>query len=196
MKKYIGSIIVIALLVIALFVLESVHPVAQTLVKPVVNQEKRMPDVIILAKDSKQGSVTFNHFKHNGGEYQVNGPIACIECHHTAQPAAEAAKHPPLLTDWPTGRTTTLTAELFTKDPKAAGVAACRDCHARAGEKPKLLAEIPVLKDPGSTTLRKLTNQMAFHNTCDVCHFQVSFNRVEAKVPNATVCASCHKRAQ
>src|SRR6187200_2744585 len=81
----------------------------------------KMPEVIVLAKDNKLGTVTFNHVSHNGGKYSIDGtgPIACIECHHTAQPAAEVVKHPPLKTSWPADRTTTLTSELFTKDPVA-----------------------------------------------------------------------------
>jgi len=195
MKNYISPIIVITFLVTGLFFVNSDRPTAQVLPQPQTVQEKKMPEVIVLGQNSKLGKVTFNHVKHNGGEYSVGGPIACIECHHTAQPKAELAKYPPLATDWPAGRKTTLTAELFAKDSMAAGVAACRDCHARAGEKPKLIAEIPVLKDPGSTTLTTLTNQLAFHQACDVCHFQVSFNRVGSKVPNATNCAACHKRS-
>ena len=105
----------------------------------------KIPEVIVLAKDNKLGAVTFNHVNHNGGKYSIDGtgPIACIECHHTAQPSAELAKHPPLKTSWPAERTTTLTAELLTKDPAAAGVAACRDCHAKAGQIPKLLPALP-----------------------------------------------------
>ena len=194
MKRLVSPIFVIALLAIGLFFLDGERPGAQVLPTPQADQEKKMPEVIILGKDSKLGSVTFNHVKHNSGEYSVGGPIACIECHHTAQPKTELMKYPPLATEWPTGRTTTLTTELFMKDSKGAGVAACRDCHARAGDKPKLIPEIPIVKDPGSTTLTKLTNQLAFHQACDACHFQVSFNRVGSKVPNATKCLSCHKK--
>ncbi len=156
----------------------------------------KMPEVIVLAQDAKLGKVTFNHVKHNGGEYSADGagPIACIGCHHAAQPVSELAKFPPLKTAWPADRTTTLTAELFNKDPKAAAVAACRDCHARVGQVPKLMPEIPVVKEPGTTTLLKMTNQMAFHKACDVCHFEVKIQRPDSKTPNATQCNSCHKR--
>jgi cytochrome c553 len=194
MKKLISPIFVIASLSVGLFFIDGERPRAQVLAKPQADQEKKMPEVIILDKDSIRGRVTFNHIKHNSGEYSVGGPIACIECHHTAQPKAQLSKYPPLATDWPSGRTTTLTTELFMKDPNGAGVAACRDCHARAGDKPKLIPEIPILKDPGSTMLTKLTNQLAFHQVCDSCHFQISFNRANSKVPNATMCVSCHKK--
>src|SRR4029453_1972918 len=85
---------------------------------------EKIPDVIVLGKDAKLGQVTFNHVSHNGGKYSIGGtgPIACIECHHTAQPAAEVQKHPPMKTSWPADRTTTLTLELLAKDPNGIGL--------------------------------------------------------------------------
>ena len=188
------SIVALAL-VIACVSFVNISPKAQTL-PAAAAQEKKMPEVIILANDAKLGKVTFSHVKHNSGTYSIDGTsaIACVTCHHTAQPASEVAKYPPLKTAWPSDRTTTLTADLFKKDPNAAGVAACRDCHARVGQKPKLLPEIPVMKHPNSTDLVTMTNQQAFHRTCDVCHFNLGFQRPEAKVPKATQCSSCHKR--
>ena len=103
--------------------------------------------------------------------------------------------HAPLRTAWPAGRTTTLTADLFAKDPTAAGVAACRDCHARAGTTPKLLPEIPSIKHEASTAIINLTNQQAFHRNCDGCHVEVQRNNPASKSPKATQCTSCHKRA-
>ena len=156
----------------------------------------KIPDVIILGKDAKLGQVTFNHVSHNGGKYSIDGtgPIACIECHHTAQPATELAKHPPLKTSWPADRTTTLTADLFNKDPKAAGVAACRNCHARADTKPTLLPEIPTIKHEGSTAMITLTNQQAFHRNCAGCHTEVSKENKAAKGPTTMQCTLCHKK--
>lgn len=194
MKRFIIPILATAFLVVGSFLLVSDRPMAQTTAGMTSGQEKTMPEVIILAKGSKQGQVTFNHVKHNSGEYNIAGPIACIECHHTAQPKSELAKFPDLKTDWPTGRKTTLTLELFKTDPKGAGVASCHDCHARKGETPKLLTEIPVIKDTGGTTLTVLTNQLAFHNACDACHFKISMNREGTKVPNSTECWTCHKK--
>ena len=159
--------------------------------------QTQIPEVIVLGKDAKLGQVTFNHLSHNGGKYSISGtgPIACIECHHAAQPAAEIAKHPPLKTAWPTDRTTTLTADLFKKDPAAAGVAACRDCHARAGETPKLLPKIPDLKHEGSTAMISMTNQQAFHRNCANCHTEIKKERPTSKAPTTTQCTLCHKRA-
>ena len=168
----------------------SSHVSAQT-------EEKKMPEVVVLGKDAKLGQVTFNHVSHNGGKYSIDGtgPIACIECHHTAQPASELAKHPPLKTAWPADRTTILTKELFDKGPNAAGVAACRDCHARAGEKPKLLDKIPEIKHEASTAMISLTNMQAFHRNCAGCHTEVKKSTPTAKGPTTTQCAMCHKRA-
>jgi cytochrome c553 len=194
-RKYFKFGFVIASFAVALMTLDIARPSAQVVTEKAASQVK-MPEVIKLAKGSKQGEVTFNHTKHNGGDYSVGGPIACIECHHVSQPASEAAKYPPLKTVWPSDRTTTLTIDLFNKDPNGAAVAKCHDCHARQGEKPKLMQAIPELKDPGSTTITTLTNQLAFHQACDSCHFQIQMNRVGSKVPNSVVCSSCHKRAE
>jgi hypothetical protein len=157
----------------------------------------KMPEVIVLAKDSKLGAVSFNHVSHNGGKYSIagTGPIGCTECHHAAQPASELAKHPPLKTAWPADRTTTLTAELFTKDPAAAGVAACRDCHARAGQTPKLISAIPEIKHESSTAMITLTNQQAFHRNCAGCHTEVAKEKPGMKAPTAMQCTMCHKRS-
>ena len=160
-------------------------------------QTQTMPEVVILGKDSKLGQITFNHLKHNGGAYSIDGtgPIACIECHHTAQPAAELIKHPPLKTAWPADRTTTLTADLFNKGASAAGVAACRDCHAQAGQKPKLIPTIPEIKHESSAAMISLTNQQALHRNCAGCHTEVKKQRPELKAPTAVQCTQCHKKA-
>jgi len=159
-------------------------------------QVQTIPDVIVLGKDAKLGQITFNHVKHNGGTYSIDGtgPIACIECHHTAQPASELAKHPPLKTSWPADRTTTLTGDLFKKDVTAAGVAACRSCHARAGETPKLLPSIPEIKHEGSTAMISLTNQQAFHRNCAGCHTEVKKTNPAMKGPSTMQCTMCHKK--
>jgi len=158
--------------------------------------EQKMPEVVILGKDAKLGQVTFNHVKHNGGAYNITPgtPIACISCHHTAQPAAEVAKHPPLKTSWPTDRATSLTAELFAKGAREAGVAACRECHARTGEKPKLLPAIPEIKHEGSPALISLNNMQALHRTCAGCHTEVKKTIPTSKAPTANQCTICHKK--
>src|SRR6185503_12142747 len=132
-------------------------------------QEGKKPqDVYVLAPEAKLGAVKFSHIDHITKNRSVDGtkPIACIECHHTAQPASEVVKDPQHKTAWPADRTTTLTADLFEKDPNAPPVTVCGDCHARAGMKPKVLPEIPTLKIEGTAEPVVLNNQQAFHRNC------------------------------
>jgi hypothetical protein len=156
----------------------------------------KVPDVVKLAPEHKLGPVTFSHTNHTTKNYSIDGtgPIACIECHHTAQPASEVVKHPPLQTAWPADRTVTLTAETV-KDPGTPAVVVCRDCHARKDEKPKLLPAIPEIKHEGSTALISLTNQQAFHRNCAGCHDEVVKQRPTAKAPKTVQCVACHKKA-
>jgi hypothetical protein len=189
--KFIALVVAIVIGAV-LFVgeLGQTHSMAQT------PDEPKIPEVIVLGKDAKLGGVRFAHVKHNGGEYNIDesGPIACISCHHTARPAAEIEKHPPLKTAWPADRETTLTAELFKKDAKNAGVVSCRDCHARVGEKPKLLDAIPEVKHEGSPAMVSLTNQQAYHRACTACHAEVKKTRPDSGAPTAMQCTACHKR--
>jgi cytochrome c553 len=159
-------------------------------------QDIKMPEAITLGKDAKLGPVVFNHRKHNGGAYSIDGsgPIACVECHHVARPASEIAKFPPLQTVYPADRTTTLTNELFTKDPAGAKVAACRSCHVKTGETPKLVAKIPEIKHESSTALIQLNNQQAFHRNCAGCHTEAKKQTPAMKGPTTVQCTICHKR--
>lgn len=157
---------------------------------------KKPQDTYTLSAEAKLGQVTFSHLDHTtkNRNLEGTGPSDCIECHHTAQPAAEAAKHPPLKTAWPADRTTTLTTELLAKDPNAVG-AMCRDCHARADTKPKLLAEIPQIKFAVGTELVTLTNQQAYHRNCAGCHDEIVKTRKDVNPPTSKKCTACHKRA-
>lgn len=157
---------------------------------------KKPQDTYTLAPESKLGRVPFSHINHTSKNRNTEGtgPSECIECHHTAQPAAEAAKHPPLKTAWPADRTTTLTAELLATDPNAVG-ALCRDCHARADAKPKLLPENPQIKLEVGTDLISLTNQQAYHRNCAGCHDQIVKTRSDVNPPTSKKCTACHKRS-
>jgi len=156
---------------------------------------KKLPEVITLGTEAKLGSIKFSHIDHTTKNRSIEGSkISCIECHHVAQPAADAAKHPPLKTAWPADRTTTLTAELFEKDPSRAGVAVCRDCHARADTKPKLLPEIPQIKLEVGTELITLNNQQAFHRNCAGCHDEIVKTSTTVAPPTSKKCTTCHKR--
>jgi phenylpyruvate tautomerase PptA (4-oxalocrotonate tautomerase family) len=160
-------------------------------------QGKKPPETIVLAKEAKLGPVTFNHLKHITEKRSADGTkqIECVECHHTAQPASEAAKHAPHKTAWPADRTTTLTAELLEKDPTAT-VVVCTDCHARADQKSKLLPDIPRVKFEGAAEETVMTNQQAFHINCGGCHDQVVKARptLDPAPPTSKKCMACHKK--
>jgi hypothetical protein len=155
-------------------------------------QDARKPPETV-SFTTKLGTVTFNHANHTTKNYNLagTGPIACVECHHTEQPAAEVAKHPPLKTAWPDDRTVTLTAETLT-DGKTPAVVGCRNCHAAAGEKPKVLPETPTIKPEGGAAVT-LTNKEAFHRQCAGCHDQAAKAR-QAAAPTAQKCMACHKK--
>lgn len=194
-KKFLFGFMAVVFVAAAavIFTLFTDHGYAQD--KP--KDEAKMPDVIVLGKDSKLGQVTFNHAKHNGGTYSIDGtgPIGCTECHHTAQPATDLVKHPPMKTAWPADRTTKLTADLFARDAATAGAVACRDCHSKTGEKPKLLAAIPEIKHESSTAMISLNNQQAFHRSCAGCHTEVAKTNKLQKGPTNMQCTLCHKKA-
>lgn len=160
-------------------------------------QEGKKPkDEMVLGPYAKLGGVKFSHVDHVTKNRSVDGtkPIACVECHHTAQPAAEVVKHPPHKTAWPADRTTTLTADLLEKDPTAPPVNACTECHARAGTKPKLLPEFPKITVEGVAEPVTLDNQQAFHRNCAGCHDAVAKTGRESTAPTSKKCVACHKK--
>lgn len=157
---------------------------------------RKLPEAVVLGPEAKLGVVKFSHLDHTAKNRSIEGvKIACIECHHTAQPAAEAARHPPLKTAWPADRTTTLTADQFEKDPTAPEVVACRDCHSRTDSKPKLLSELPKIKLEVGTELVTLNNQQAFHRNCAGCHDEIMKTSKDLNPPTSRKCTACHKRA-
>src|ERR1051325_10555793 len=142
---------VLTVFAVCLFLLTIVAGTAN-ITRHAAAQDKKPPETIVLAKEAKLGQVAFNHLKHatENRSADLSKPIACVDCHHTAQPAAEAAKVPLHKTAYPADRTTTLTMDLIEKDPNAVG-AICTDCHARSGEKPKLLPELPKVSFEGGS---------------------------------------------
>jgi cytochrome c553 len=160
-------------------------------------QDGRKPqDSYVLGSEAKLGGVKFSHLDHITKNRSIEGSkISCIECHHTAQPASDAAKHPPLKTAWPVDRTSTLTADLFEKDPGAPPVNDCRDCHSRADTKPKLMPEIPQIKLEVGTELVTLNNQQALHRNCAGCHDEIVKTSKDLSPPTSKKCTACHKRA-
>ena len=160
--------------------------------------DARVPkDTYRLSVDAKKPSdappAPFSHLNHSTKNYSADGTrlIACVECHHTEQPASAAAKTPPLKTAHPADRTTTLTADLLAKDPQAPDVVACRACHAQEGVKPKLLAANPIVTYDGDTDPTILDNEEAYHRNCNICHDQVAERKKEFKITSQK-CAECH----
>ena len=139
----------------------------------------------------KQPSVTFRHDNHTNKNYSVDGtkPIACVECHHTEQPAAAVTKIAGMKTAHPADRTVALTAETA-KDAKTPEVQTCWACHARGDEKPKLLDANPEFTPEGESDPLTLNAEEAFHRNCIGCHTAANEKR-KAKAP--ANCNECHK---
>ena len=102
--------------------------------------------------------------------------IACVECHHTDQPAAALVA--PLKTS---ERDVALTAKLL-EAADAKPVKGCRACHLQAGDDS---APIPAVTYAGKTTPTKLTNEVAYHMNCNVCHDKAIAARpaLKGKIP-------------
>ena len=184
------SVIVVALVTTSLHV-----PTKSTERLTASSQTTTLPDTVVLSEKAVLGKVSFSHSSHTTKNYNIEGtrPIYCTECHHVEQPETEAKKVAPHQTAYPPNRTTTLTAELLTKDPSTK-VTPCRNCHARKEEKPAVWPQIPEIKSENSTAIITLTNQQAFHRACAGCHDQVIKVRPDAKSPTTTKCTACHKK--
>jgi hypothetical protein len=156
-------------------------------------ESKTQPKEVVLGQDSqsdKYGVVAFNHENHATKAYSPDGKtaLACVECHHTDQPAS--ALLAPLKTS---ERTEALTAKLLAA-ADAKPVKNCRGCHLQAGDDS---ATIPSVTYTGKTTPTKLTNEVAYHTNCNVCHDKALAARpaLKGKVPGSTDCLPCHKPA-
>src|SRR5712671_1269825 len=117
---------ILAVFIFAVFLISG----ARTITTEVTAQDgKKPPEVIMLGADAKLGPIKFNHLDHITRNRGIDGKaqLACVDCHHTAQPVAEALKQPPHKTVWPADRTTTLTADLLEKDATTV-VNACTGC--------------------------------------------------------------------
>jgi hypothetical protein len=156
-----------------------------------VPDSKTQPKEVTLLKDSqsdKYGEVPFNHENHSIKKYSPDGAavLACVECHHTDQPAA--ALKAPLKTS---ERDVVLTtADLEKADSKP--VKTCRACHLQSGDDS---SPMPVVTYEGKTTPTKLTNEVANHNNCNVCHDKAIAARpaLKGKIPGKDDCVPCHK---
>lgn len=156
-------------------------------------ESKIQPKEVVLGKDSqsdKYGEVPFNHETHSTKNYSIDGKsvITCVECHHTDQPAS--ALQPPLKTS---EREVALTAKLL-EAADAKPVKDCRACHLQAGDDS---TPMPSVTYAGKTTATKLTNEVAYHMNCNVCHDKALAARPElkGKAHASTDCLPCHKPA-
>jgi len=168
------------------------------LASPTVQEHNVAKDEYKLSTDAKKDApkataVPFSHVNHSTKKYSADGtkPIACVECHHTDQPAAEAAKTPPYKTAYPADRTVTLTAA-NAANPQTPDVVTCRSCHAQAGVKPMLLDAIPTVTYEGDTDATVLDNEIAYHNNCNGCHDKAVELRKDLKIPTGRECIKCH----
>ena len=156
-------------------------------------ESKTQPKEVVLDKDSqsdKYGEVAFNHENHTTKKYSPDGQsmLTCVECHHTDQPAANLKA--PLKTS---ERAVVLTTEaLAAADSKP--VKSCRACHLQAGDDS---APLPVVQYADKPAPTKLTNEVAYHLNCNLCHDKAIAARpaLKGKVPGSNDCLPCHKPA-
>ena len=182
-----GKISSMKILVILLLAFISLGLVAQE------KESKTQPKEVVLAKDSqsdKYGEVAFNHENHSTRKYSIDGQsvLTCVECHHTDQPAANLKA--PLKTS---ERAVVLTTEsLAAADAKP--VKTCRACHLQAGDDS---APLPAVQYPDKPAATKLTNEVAYHLNCNVCHDKAIAARpaLKGKAPGSNDCVPCHKPA-
>jgi len=184
------SVVLLACVACAL-VVSGRGPVTSLSHLSVLEESKTQPKEVVLDKDSqsdKYGEVAFNHENHATKNYNPDGATvtACTVCHHTDQPAA--ALKAPLKTS---ERDAPLTAALLEK-ADAKPVKTCRTCHLQAGDDS---SPIPTVVFPDKTTPTKLTNEVANHNNCNVCHDKAIAARpaLKGKIPGSNDCVPCHK---
>ena len=154
-------------------------------------ESKTQPKEVVLDKDSqsdKYGEVPFNHENHATKMYSIDGKsvISCVECHHTDQPPA--ALKAPLKTS---EREVPLTAALLqAADSKP--VKTCRACHLQSGDDS---ATIPSVTYPDKPAPVKLTNELAYHTNCNICHDKAIAARpvLKGKIAGSNDCLPCHK---
>jgi len=183
-------LIVIALLACIAVIVVGSNP-SFTAVQDIPKESKTQPKEVSLGKDSqsdKYGEAPFNHETHSTKNYSIDGKsiIGCVECHHTDQPAS--ALKPPLKTS---ERASVLTTEsLAAADAKP--VKSCRVCHLQAGDDS---ATMPAVTYEGKTVPTKLTNEVAYHMNCNVCHDKAIAARpaLKGKIPGSADCLVCHK---
>ena len=164
---------------------------ALTELQDIPKESKVQPKEVTLGKDSqsdKYGEVAFNHETHSIKNYSIDGKgvIACVDCHHTDQPAA--ALKPPLKTSERDVLLTTAALE----DAAAKPVKSCRTCHLQAGDDS---APMPTITYPDKPAATMLTNEVSYHINCNLCHDKAIAARppLKGKIPGSNDCVPCHK---
>ena len=191
MRKLLFLIALLGCLAVVVVACSSKFTAMQTASQEIPKESKTQPKELVLSKDSqsdKYGEVPFNHENHATKMYSVDGKsvLSCVECHHTDQPATALVA--PLKTS---ERDVTLTAKLL-EAAAAKPVKGCRACHLQAGDDS---ATIPSVTYTGKTTPTKLTNEVAYHTNCNVCHDKALAARpaLKGKVFGSNDCLPCHK---
>ena len=184
------------LLLIALFSCAAVFTVALSAhfsLQDIPKESKTQPKEVVLGKDSqsdKYGEVSFSHENHSTKMYSIDGKsvLSCVECHHTDQPAA-ALKAPLKTSERDVVLTTAVLADAAAKPVKS-----CRTCHLQAGDDSAPMPTITYADKPAPT---KLTNEIAYHTNCNICHDKAIAARptLKGKVPGSNDCLPCHKPA-
>jgi cytochrome c553 len=187
MRKLLVLIVALACLAVMVVSNHAAFMASQDIPK----ESKVQPKEVTLGKDSqsdKYGEVAFNHENHSLKNYNIEGKavIACVECHHTDQPAA-ALKAPLKTSERDAVLTTALLAAADAKLVKP-----CRTCHLQAGDDS---GPMPSVTYAGKTTPTKLTNEVAYHMNCNVCHDKAIAARpaLKGKLPGSADCVPCHK---
>ena len=191
MRKLLFLIALLGCLAVVVVACSSKFTAMQTASQEIPKESKTQPKELVLSKDSqsdKYGEVPFNHENHATKMYSVDGKsvLSCVECHHTDQPATALVA--PLKTS---ERDVTLTAKLL-EAAAAKPVKGCRACHLQAGDDS---ATIPSVTYTGKTAPTKLTNEVAYHTNCNVCHDKALAARpaLKGKVFGSNDCLPCHK---
>jgi len=160
-------------------------------IQDIPKESKTQPKEVTLSKDSqsdKYGEVPFNHENHATKMYSVDGKsvILCVECHHTDQPAAGLKA--PLKTS---ERDVVLTAAVL-EDAASKPVKSCRNCHLQVGDDSAPMPAVTYPDKPGPT---KLTNEVAYHMNCNICHDKALAARpaLKGKAYGSNDCLPCHK---
>lgn len=153
---------------------------------------------LTLSKDSKdpkwgelKPEAAFDHTKHNTDVmHTLDGKTltACVECHHTEQPAAPSGK--PYLKRFNRNEVLTAPQLATSKSP----VNSCRVCHYQPTTPktndypPKISKEIARLMEESESD--RLTNDKVYHFRCISCHDAAKTRDKQLKAP--TGCPDCH----